>query len=55
MDAYLNNRNAMGGVSEEFSTRSNGILIGAIGAIDGWLVRIKCSIIFWRDGCVPKL
>ena len=28
-------------VSERFSKRSNGVLKGAIGALDGWLVRIQ--------------
>ena len=30
----------MARVSKGFSNRSNGILKGAIGALDGWLVRI---------------
>ena len=32
-----------------FSTRSNGVLAGAIGAIDGWLVKITRPY-FSRDG-----
>ena len=28
-------------MSNGFSKRSNGVLVGAIGAIDGWLVRIQ--------------
>ena len=38
---YLNDVNAMSIVSEGFAERSNGVLKGAIGAIDGWLVRIR--------------
>ena len=29
-------------ITSEFSTKSNGILKGCFGAIDGWLVKIKC-------------
>ena len=43
MDDYLENVDAMKKVSEGFSKRSNGILKGAIGAIDGRLVRIERS------------
>ena len=39
--SYLNNEDAMAAVSEGFSKRSNGVLKGAIGALDGWLVRIQ--------------
>ena len=42
IESYLKDENAMRSVSEGFSKRSNGILKGAIGAIDGWLVRITC-------------
>ena len=41
MDAYLNNPEALERVSHGFAQRSNGILVGAIGAIDGWLVKIS--------------
>ena len=40
MQAYLNDFEAMSKVSNGFSRRSNGVLKGAISAIDGWLVRI---------------
>ena len=40
MSRYLNDKEAMNNVSKGFSSRSNGVLKGAIGAIDGWLVRI---------------
>lgn len=40
MHHYLTNIDAMTQVSTGFSARSNGVLIGAIGALDGWLVRI---------------
>ena len=40
MVKYLGDKEAMARVSAGFSKRSNGVLIGAIGAIDGWLVRI---------------
>ena len=40
MEDYLDNIFEMQTVSKGFSQRSNGILKGAIGAIDGWLVRI---------------
>ena len=49
MEDYLNDLSAMKSVSNGFSKRSNGILVEAIGAIDGWLVRIgKPSM--YRDG-----
>ena len=40
VEEYLNNILEMKDVSKGFSVRSNGLLVGAIGAIDGWLVRI---------------
>ena len=40
MEDYLNDLSEMKFVSNGFSKRSNGLLSGAIGAIDGWLVRI---------------
>ena len=40
MVKYLGDEEAMAKVSAGFSKRSNGVLQGAIGAIDGWLVRI---------------
>ena len=33
-------------ISEEFAIGSDGILKGCIGAIDGWLVKIKCPSLF---------
>ena len=49
MHDYLKDDAAMKRVSEVFSRRSNGVIRGAIGVIDGWLVRIiKPS--FHRDG-----
>ena len=49
MEEYLNNIAEMKDVSNGFSIRSNGLLVGAIGAIDGWLVRIvKPSM--YKDG-----
>jgi len=47
MMKYLGNKRAMSRVSAGFSKRSNGVLIEAIGAIDGWLVRIVRP--GWRD------
>ena len=47
MIRYLSDKSAMSKVSKGFSKRSNGVLIGAIGAIDGWLVRIVRPD--WRD------
>ena len=41
MKKYLGDKEAMNRVSEGFSKRSNGVLKGAIGAIDGWLVKIR--------------
>lgn len=38
--SYLEDEEAMARVSKGFSLRSNGVLTGAIGAIDGWLVKI---------------
>ena len=40
MSLYLEDEDAMSRVSKGFSERSNGVLTGAIGAIDGWLVKI---------------
>ena len=37
---YLSNKEKLERVSRGFSARSNGVLKGAIGAIDGWLVKI---------------
>lgn len=39
--SYLTDEKELDRVSKGFSKRSNGVLIGAIGAIDGWLVKIK--------------
>ena len=50
MSKYLGDKQAMAKVSAGFSKRSNGLLIGAIGAIDGWLVRIVRP--GWRDRIV---
>ena len=47
MIKYLGDKQAMSKVSAGFAKRSNGVLIGAIGAIDGWLVRIVRP--GWRD------
>ena len=49
MVKYLRHKEAMAKVSAGFSKRSNGVLQGAIGAIDGWLVRIVRPNWF-RDG-----
>ena len=38
---YLCDKDAMARVSHGFSKRSNGVLKGVIGAIDGWLVKIR--------------
>ena len=40
LEAYLNDPEALERASEGFSRRSNGVLKGAIGATDGWLVNI---------------
>ena len=37
---YLGDERAMAKVSHGFAKRSGGILVGAIGALDGWVVRI---------------
>ena len=42
---YIFDVGAMEKVSNGFACRSNGNLKGAIGAIDGWLVRIIRSIL----------
>ena len=49
MSEYLEDDAAMSRVSDGFSKRSNGILKGAIGALDGWLVHIVCPS-FLQDG-----
>ena len=38
---YLYDKDAMDRVSHIFSKGSNGVLKGVIGAIDGWLVKIR--------------
>ena len=48
---YLNNIEAMNRVSCVFSRRSNGVLKGCIGAIDGWLVKIRRPH-SWLDGAI---
>ena len=40
MNAYMEDEEAVSRVSKGFSQRLNGVLTGAIGAIDGWLVKI---------------
>ena len=40
MNKYLNDVHDMASISSGFSKRSDGVLKGAIGAIDGWLVPI---------------
>ena len=47
MVKYLGDEIAMVKVSKGFSERSNGFLIGIIGVIDGWLIRIVRH--GWRD------
>ena len=49
MVKYLGDKEAMAKVSAGFSKRSLGVLKGAIGAIDGWLVRIVRPS-YSRDG-----
>ena len=46
--AYLKDKDQLELVSKGFSKRSNGVFKGAIGALDGWLVRILCPS-FHRD------
>ena len=41
IQSYLNDEVTLAKVSEGFSVRSDGVLKGAIGAIDGWLVKIQ--------------
>ena len=41
IESYLNDENGMRRIPNGFSRRSEGILRGAIGAIDGWLVKIQ--------------
>ena len=50
MIKYLINIEAMNRVSCGFSRRSNGVLKGCIGAIDGWLVKIRPNS--WLDGAI---
>ena len=40
MSAYLEGEEVISMVSTGFFFRSNGVITGAIGAIDGWLVKI---------------
>ena len=49
MKGYLSDKEAMNRVSDGFSIRLSGILKGAIGAIDGWLVKIKQPSFFQDD------
>ena len=49
INSYINDDNALQHVSQGFSKRSNGLLKGAIGAIDGWLIKIQRPT-FTRDG-----
>ena len=49
MNDFLEDEAAMQKVSDGFSKRSNGVFKGAIGALDGWLVRIIRPS-HWRDG-----
>ena len=46
---FINDNEAMRKVSDGFSKRSNGVLKGVIGALDGWLVRIERPSL-WKDG-----
>ena len=41
MESYLSDEVVMSRVSKVFSKRSNGVLAGVIGAIDGWLIQIQ--------------
>ena len=41
MESYLSDEVAISRVRKGFLKRSNGVLVGAIGEIDGWLVRIQ--------------
>ena len=50
IEKYLSNDDELERVSTGFSKRSNGLLTGAIGAIDGWLVKIQRPN-FPLDGC----
>ena len=57
IEKYLSNDQELERVSTGFSKRSNGLLTGAIGAIDGWLVKIQRPN-FLLDGCrniVPRI
>ena len=40
IETYLSNPEELERVSKGFSIRLNGVLKGAIGAVDGWLVKI---------------
>ena len=44
---YLSNDDAMARVSNGFSLCSDGFLVGVIGTLDGWLVRIRRPLRFW--------
>lgn len=43
----LHNPNNIKIITEHFAEKSDGVLSGIIGALDGWLVRIKCPA-FWE-------
>ena len=51
MFKYLSDIEAMNRVSRGFARRSNGVLKGCIGAIDGWLVKIRRPN-SWLDGAI---
>jgi hypothetical protein len=38
----LNNKKNQDKIKKEFGSKTNGLFSGCIGALDGWLVRIKC-------------
>ena len=40
-EEYLNDKARMAKVAPKFESWSNGVLKGAIGAVDGWLVKIR--------------
>ena len=44
---YLSDDDSMARVSNRFYLRSDGLLVGAIGTLDGWLVRIRRPLRFW--------
>ena len=54
MDDYLSNIEAMAQVSTGFSIRSDIVLLCAIGALDGWLVRIIAPS-WWTDSIKNKM